>query len=386
MSLVSIREEYLKNIADAIRDKTGTTQPLTTDVMAPAIMSIDASGSGADLSNYYTKLETELILENYATKEYVDQVAANGGGGGGEYIPREDVSHWFDENGARPVFDEDSGMFKVELPGFDFNGNDWIGTNLNYDIVCEGNGERKEERDQDWAVVWTEPDNHHLCDFDILGENYSNQVRIHEGSLYAENFPADFVIYELIIFKPEEYHEGDDGEEYVTYDYINNDLMPRIEEMIAENSGGGAVTRVDNYRWSSDEPLTAERNPDIENYFTLQLPDFPEGLEGSKKYEIVCEGDGERKEEFEKDWANVDCTPDGIALYDFSILGDNYGEAAILPGGMLVMSNVPEDFRLYEFNIYTLERSEPATVDMVNDLAARIEALENTPNAEEGLY
>lgn len=403
-------EKYVQAAIEAIDvDMTGVA---TEEYVAKKIAEAQLAGADVDLSAYYTKSEVdakiadidipdpdlsdyvtnafvteELVpaindaLEQKADKSYVDeQIAALGGG---EDNPREDVSSWYDENGARPVFDETFGMLRVELPGFDFNGDDWIGTDLNYDIVCEGNGERKEERDKDWARVWTEPDNHHLCDFYILGENYSNEVRIHEGSLYAESFPEDFVIYELIIYKPGQ-AGNEDNEEYVTYDYINNDLIPLVENMIEESTGG--AKRVDNYHWSSEEPLTAERNPDIENYFTLQLPDFPEGLEGAKKYEIVCEGDGERKEEFGKDWADAECTPDGIALYNFDILGDNYGEAAILPGGILVMSNVPEDFRLYEFNIYTLERTEYATIDSVNDLAARIEALENTPNAEEGLY
>ena len=384
MSLVSVREEYLRNIADAIRDKTGTTQPLTTDVMAAAIRSIDASGSGADLSNYYTRLETELILDSYATKDYVDQAVANGGGGG-QGTPREDIVVWHSDEGVTPTYNIVDNIYTIPLEGFGFDGNEWIGTDLYYDIICEGNGEHKEETNQDWAVVWTEQDLVLLTNLDILGENYPTSARLCNGTLYLESVPADFVLYRLVIYKPGE-GEQPSGD-YVTYDYIENELIPRVENMIAENSGGGgAETRVDDYRWSSEEPLTAAVNPDLEGYYTLQLPDFPQGLEGEKRYEIVCEGNGERKEEFEKDWAVAGCEEGGIALYDFGILGENYGEAVILPDGTLVMTSIPEDFRLYEFNIYTMKGAEYATVDSVNDLAARIEALENTPNAEEGLY
>ena len=410
-------EKYVQAAIDAIDvDMTGVA---TEEYVAKKIAEAQLAGSDVDLSAYYTKSEVdakiaeidvpdvdidlndyvttdfvtnELVpaineaLEQKADKSYVDeQIAALGG----EVAEREDISNWSSEEGARPEFDEALGLYKVQLPGNDFNGNDWIGTDLRYDIVCEGNEERKEEYNKDWAVVWTEEDNAFLTNFSILGGNYSNEVRIYEGALYAEQFPEDFVLYELNIYKP-----GQAGnEEYVTYEWAENEIFPRIEEKadrsyvdekFAELSGGG--TRVDDYRWSSEEPLTATVNPELEGYYTLQLPDFPQGLEGEKRYEIVCEGNGERKEEFEQDWAIVGCEEGGIALYNFNILGDSYGDAVILPDGTLVMTSIPEDFRLYEFNIYTLERTEYATVDSVNDLAARIEALENTPNAEEGLY
>lgn len=103
MSVVSIREEYLKEIADAIREKTGTTMPVTTDTMGAAIMSLETVESPADLSNYYTKLETELILDNYATKEYVDEHSGGGGGTGdmSDYVTTEYL-----ENELVPAIDE----------------------------------------------------------------------------------------------------------------------------------------------------------------------------------------------------------------------------------------------------------------------------------------
>lgn len=65
--IVTIREEYLTDIADAIREQTDSEMPLTTDNMAPAIRSIER-GANVDLSDY-------------ATIEYVDeQIAAVGGG------------------------------------------------------------------------------------------------------------------------------------------------------------------------------------------------------------------------------------------------------------------------------------------------------------------
>lgn len=80
--IVTIREEYLTDIADAIREQTDSEMPLTTDAMAPAIRSIERGGANVDLSDYAT-IEyvdqriaeipgSDINLDDYATKEYVE--------------------------------------------------------------------------------------------------------------------------------------------------------------------------------------------------------------------------------------------------------------------------------------------------------------------------
>ena len=127
--IVTIREEYLTDIADAIREQTDSEMPLTTDAMAPAIRSIERGGANVDLSDY-------------ATIEYVDQKIAeiepgsgsnitvdgqtiieeNGiirtaiGGGVTTYIENEEFySYLVEDNETQAIYSEDGRFY---IPDF----------------------------------------------------------------------------------------------------------------------------------------------------------------------------------------------------------------------------------------------------------------------------
>ena len=90
--IVTIREEYLTDIADAIREKTDSDMPLTTDAMAPAIRSIEGGGGNIDLSDYATIEYVDSSLEGYATEDFVTQKITEAELGGGEGVDLSDYA------------------------------------------------------------------------------------------------------------------------------------------------------------------------------------------------------------------------------------------------------------------------------------------------------
>lgn len=64
MSLKLYEEEYIQDTADAIREKTGSTEPMTVAQMAAKVRSITGSGTGESVAVSGKKLIGEITLDN----------------------------------------------------------------------------------------------------------------------------------------------------------------------------------------------------------------------------------------------------------------------------------------------------------------------------------
>ena len=62
---MSIQEEKLKAIADAIREKKGTTEPIKASDFASEILSIESSGGGEENANIYKLEQVQNETGNY---------------------------------------------------------------------------------------------------------------------------------------------------------------------------------------------------------------------------------------------------------------------------------------------------------------------------------
>ena len=62
---MSVQEEKLKAIADAIREKKGTTEPIKANDFASEILSIESGGSGEENANIYKLEEVQNETGNY---------------------------------------------------------------------------------------------------------------------------------------------------------------------------------------------------------------------------------------------------------------------------------------------------------------------------------
>ena len=73
MSKVAITEQYLTDIADAIRTKTGSSLTIKPSEMASAIS--DISGGTTNLKNYIIRPDAELILADTYDAMAVEDVS-----------------------------------------------------------------------------------------------------------------------------------------------------------------------------------------------------------------------------------------------------------------------------------------------------------------------
>ena len=62
---MSIQEEKLKAIADAIREKKGTTEPIKASDFASEILTIKSGGSGEENANIYKLEQVQNETGNY---------------------------------------------------------------------------------------------------------------------------------------------------------------------------------------------------------------------------------------------------------------------------------------------------------------------------------
>ena len=92
---MSIQEEKLKAIADAIREKKGTTEPIKASDFASEILSIESSGGGEENANIYKLEQVQNETGNYTLNirrynpevDTLENVYAVGQARGNLYVP-----------------------------------------------------------------------------------------------------------------------------------------------------------------------------------------------------------------------------------------------------------------------------------------------------------